>query len=802
MKSLLPLPPRFWLRCAVALLIIGVASALRAGFFAGLGRGTPYLTYYPAVMFAALFGGLGPGLLAAAVAGALAFFWVMQGYMSPVETLAILVFIGSSLLICLICEAMHRANARAQLAQLKAEASVQELQRETTERLRAAASLEISLQQLDGIISSLYAGIMAVSEAGIVEHVNQAFCDLFHLPDRPEALQGLPASEMLQRIQAAYAAPATTLARIQAVIAQGQALRGEEVAMRDGRCLLVDFIPLELAGRRCGHLWHHHDITDRKQAEEQSRQMLAEANASREVLLSLTEDQRAADAANERLLREAELSRRSLLSVIEDHRQTGKALAAEKQNLEALFASSPVAMFILDDSTKIVRVNTAAVALSALSSAEMLEHRPGHALHCVHSTEDPRGCGYAVACRVCATRQGIETLLATGGNLHGVELPFELSRHGTVQKVWIKIGAEPILLNGRRHLIVAMDDITELKTSEQRLRRLQNLLTETEEMGKVGGWEFDIATGHQLWTEEVYRIHELDRAFDPTVATGIQFYTPESRPVIERAVQRAIELGEPFDLELEIITALGNHRHVHAIGKADRAHGKVFGFFQDITARTRAEEGLKRQYALLNAVINSPGDIVIFSLDRNYCYTAFNEKHREEMRTVWRADIEIGSSLLESMTDPRLRELARQSIDRALGGEIISEVQHQPGPDIYYEFTWNPIRQKDGIIAGVAALIRDITARRHAEAKLAQQLDELRRWHAAMEGREGRVLELKREINLLLQQAGQPVRYPSVTEGEEGREQLAVSGDQLLATSDSAAANGEPRAGLEEGGPP
>ena len=117
------------------------------------------------------------------------------------------------------------------------------------------------------------------------------------------------------------------------------------------------------------------------------------------------------------------------------------------------------------------------------------------------------------------------------------------------------------------------------------LQKSQSLLIQAEKLGRVGGWEFDIETGQQTWTEMVYDIHELDSTGLPTVDMGISFYTPASQPIIKQAVQRAIELGEPFDLELEIITAKGNLRNVHAIGKADLERGKVSGFFQDITER-------------------------------------------------------------------------------------------------------------------------------------------------------------------------------------------------------------------------
>ena len=130
---------------------------------------------------------------------------------------------------------------------------------------------------------------------------------------------------------------------------------------------------------------------------------------------------------------------------------------------------------------------------------------------------------------------------------------------------------------------------------ELALEKTKRLLNETERLGKVGGWEFDIDTRSMVWTEEIYRIHEVDQGYQPTVSDGINFYAPTSRPTIERAVQRAIDHGEPFDLELEIITAKGNLRCVHAIGRAELGKRRVYGFFQDITERKRAEELIERQ---------------------------------------------------------------------------------------------------------------------------------------------------------------------------------------------------------------
>ncbi|MDO8802867.1 MAG: hypothetical protein Q7R35_00410 [Elusimicrobiota bacterium] len=128
------------------------------------------------------------------------------------------------------------------------------------------------------------------------------------------------------------------------------------------------------------------------------------------------------------------------------------------------------------------------------------------------------------------------------------------------------------------------------RAAEAALAKSRLLMAEIGELGKIGAWEFNIDTRRQAWTEQVYRIHETGPDYRPDVDSGINFYAPASRPVIALAVQRAIERGESFDLELEIITAKGNTRAVHAVGKADLKARRVYGLCQDITEHKRAEE--------------------------------------------------------------------------------------------------------------------------------------------------------------------------------------------------------------------
>ena len=124
----------------------------------------------------------------------------------------------------------------------------------------------------------------------------------------------------------------------------------------------------------------------------------------------------------------------------------------------------------------------------------------------------------------------------------------------------------------------------------------KTLLEATAKLARVGGWEVDLKTRTQTWTDMVYEIHEIGRDFKPTVENGIGFYAPEAVPVISEAFRLAAEEGRPFDVELQLITAEKNRLWVRSLGAAIRENGvivRVGGTFQDINDRKLAEIELK-----------------------------------------------------------------------------------------------------------------------------------------------------------------------------------------------------------------
>ncbi len=268
------------------------------------------------------------------------------------------------------------------------------------------------------------------------------------------------------------------------------------------------------------------------------------------------------------------------------------------------------------------------------------------------------------------------------------------------------------------------EDITERRKTSSDYRRVHRLLRQVEAIAKVGGWEIDLEAGTLFWSEEVFRIHELDPAnYTPTVETSIQFYAPEWRPVITRAVQLAIDRGENFDLDLELLTATGRRIWVHATSQVVLKDGqvvKVVGAFRDIAEERLAAETLAKHHAVLAGIIES-AEGPIFSLDREYRYTSFNRAHADAMRLLYGAEISLGSCLLDHQTALADRATAKANLDRALGGESFME-EGMSGTDEharrYFEVWHTPTRSKDGDVIGVAVTARDTTRRRKSEEAL------------------------------------------------------------------------------------
>jgi hypothetical protein len=142
-------------------------------------------------------------------------------------------------------------------------------------------------------------------------------------------------------------------------------------------------------------------------------------------------------------------------------------------------------------------------------------------------------------------------------------------------------------------------DISGSKQVEAALLLSQARLSEAQQSAQVGSWEWDRSTGEVLWSDELYRIYDLDPAtFVPTFEKYADLIHPEDRAWVMENVERALNDGGFFNHDHRIVRADGTEGVVQARGRMVRdAAGepmKFVGTSQDVTERKEIEAELLR----------------------------------------------------------------------------------------------------------------------------------------------------------------------------------------------------------------
>ncbi|NQT57476.1 MAG: PAS domain-containing protein [Bacteroidetes bacterium] len=133
---------------------------------------------------------------------------------------------------------------------------------------------------------------------------------------------------------------------------------------------------------------------------------------------------------------------------------------------------------------------------------------------------------------------------------------------------------------------------------------------------------------------------------------------------------------------------------------------------------------LSEKSEYISILINTPSNLIIFSLDKNYCYTSFNNNHALNMRQKFSVDIALEMNMLDNVHNLEHREWLKTTFDRMLRGDSWVEEIKDPNQSKYYEFTFTPIRNNEGII-GISVFAQDITSRKEFETTLASEKNRL-----------------------------------------------------------------------------
>ena len=201
-------------------------------------------------------------------------------------------------------------------------------------------------------------------------------------------------------------------------------------------------------------------------------------------------------------------------------------------------------------------------------------------------------------------------------------------------------------------------DVTRRREFALQLQRQATLLRDTEQLGHVGGWALDLERNHLEWSDETYRIHELPLHQPVDVQSAINFYAPESRPLILAAVEEGMRSGTPWDLVLTLLTATGRRITVRAVGRPEFRDGKVVrlaGTFQDVTTQERVKSELSAATAA--------------AVEASKVKSRFLATMSHEMRTPLNGIIGLTALLADTPLEPNQRSLVDDA--RACGENLL-----------------------------------------------------------------------------------------------------------------------------------
>lgn len=131
----------------------------------------------------------------------------------------------------------------------------------------------------------------------------------------------------------------------------------------------------------------------------------------------------------------------------------------------------------------------------------------------------------------------------------------------------------------------------------------------------------------------------------------------------------------------------------------------------------------------LRSILDGPRGMIIFTLDRNYCYTSYSAMHASVMKTMLNADIHVGLNVLDMILDDHDRHKAKKNFDRALQGEyftLVEEYGDMMHLRSFYENHYGPIHDPQGQITGLSVLVIDISQLMRNENALRLSEEKLR----------------------------------------------------------------------------
>ncbi|QSP95878.1 EAL domain-containing protein [Marinobacter salinisoli] len=242
------------------------------------------------------------------------------------------------------------------------------------------------------------------------------------------------------------------------------------------------------------------------------------------------------------------------------------------------------------------------------------------------------------------------------------------------------------------------------------------LLKLAEDTASAGIWELDTQSNEMTWTDGLYRLLELRTDTEITPEQAL-FYCQTGQSRVRAMFRRCLRTGQPFSLQLDILTSRQNVRRVTITGRAlklaDRAN-RVGGTIVDQTREMQRDQARRDANRILAATTAATPDLVA-AVDRELNLLHCNHAFVQQFETIFNARPKAGDNLKALLHDyPNERRLIERLWQRALERDsfVVEMPLAQQNRELpVYEFHYQRLTNDQGETTGAVHVARDITQR-------------------------------------------------------------------------------------------
>ena len=227
--------------------------------------------------------------------------------------------------------------------------------------------------------------------------------------------------------------------------------------------------------------------------------------------------------------------------------------------------------------------------------------------------------------------------------------------------IYVEISAVPFAFNNKNARLALVNDITQTKIAEEKVKRSEAQLTRAQEVAKVGSWETDLQTLKVSWSAETFRIFEIDPLkFTDDHPGFLDYVHPEDREKVETAFTESFTKESVSSIEHRIISGKGLIKIVEErweIIKNEKGQpARAIGTCQDITVRKKAEQTVIESERKYRSLTESSMDAILLTLPTGEILSA-NSAACKLFGLTEEEICQGGRNKLLDVTDPQLKKL-------------------------------------------------------------------------------------------------------------------------------------------------